>query len=147
VIDIPSDPEFDFFRTACRRHELVVQECTSCGRLQWPPRPVCGCCYSMRTSWTPVSGRGALFSWTVVHRAHSPEYRQEVPYVIVLAGLAEDPGVRLLARADGLSEPGLRPGLAVAVSFHDHENGIVLPYWAPVGQAGPVPESPGQVGP
>jgi uncharacterized OB-fold protein len=142
VIDVPSDPEFEPFRAACRRHELVVQECTSCGRLQWPPRPICGYCYSMRTSWTPVSGQGALFSWTVVHRAHSLEYRQEVPYVIALAGLAEDPGVRLLARGDGLTEPGLRPGLAVAVSFHERGTGIVLPYWAPAGHA-----SPGQAGP
>lgn len=128
---IPEDTEFEPFREACQQHRLIVQECRSCGRLRWPPRPICGYCYSSVASWAPVSGAGVLFSWTVVHARHSREFGPESPCVVALAELVEDRRVRLLAGGVGLSEAELRPGLAVAVRFQDRGEGLVLPYWAP----------------
>ena len=128
---IPEDTEFEPFRIACSQQRLAVQGCTSCGKLRWPPRPVCGYCYSSETFWTPVSGGGVLFSWTLVCREYSGQAGLKTPYVVAIAELVEDRSIRFLAAGRGLVEADLRPGLAVDICFQDRGDGVVLPYWAP----------------
>ena len=59
------------------------------------PRPVCPRCFGVHLEWRPASGRGALYSFTIVHRAPGPELQGAVPYVVALVDLEE--GVRLMA--------------------------------------------------
>jgi uncharacterized OB-fold protein len=46
-------------------------------------------------TWQPVSGKGSLFTWAVVHRAFLPAFETRVPFVTALVALDEDPAVRL----------------------------------------------------
>ena len=46
-------------------------------------------------AWTPVSGRGTLFSWAVVRRPFLPAFAEQVPFVTALVALEEDPAVRV----------------------------------------------------
>jgi len=71
--------------------------CEDCGRLTFPPKPFCPHCWSKRISWMPLSGRGKLYSQTVVHAAPAV-FQDEVPYRVGIVDL--DEGVRALrARA------------------------------------------------
>jgi uncharacterized OB-fold protein len=44
-----------------------------------------------------VSGRGRVFTWTVVRRAFLPAFEEMVPFVTALVSLDEDPRVRIVS--------------------------------------------------
>src|SRR4051794_28680740 len=89
------------FWAAARHGRLVVQRC-ACGAWQHPPRPFCLACGST-PDFAPVSGRGTVYSFTVVERALVPALRPFVPYVLALIDLEE--GVRMLSVLRG--EPAI----------------------------------------
>jgi uncharacterized OB-fold protein len=112
------------FWDACRRRELVIQRCTACGTFRHLPTPVCWRCRSFAHAWEPVSGRGTIFSWTVVHRAFLPGLEEAVPYTVVVVALDDAPGVRLISNlVDG--EPTI--GQPVAVVFEDVAPEVTVP--------------------
>jgi hypothetical protein len=92
---------------------LEVQHCPGCDELRWPPAPICPGCLATGGTWTPLSGRGRLWSVAVYRRAFHPGLRDDVPYRVALVELAEGP--RLVARvADGVG-----PGDPVRATFAD----------------------------
>jgi len=82
---------------AAARGALVIPRCGACDAWCWYPRERCPVCDGTSFSWTPVSGDGALFSWTVVRRAFLPAFADKVPFVTGLVALREDPAVRIVA--------------------------------------------------
>jgi uncharacterized protein len=76
------------------RGELLIPRCESCDRFVWYPEEKCPHDGGV-LSWTPVSGRGTLFSWVVVRRAFLPAFEDKVPFVTALVALDEDPSVRI----------------------------------------------------
>jgi len=74
---------------------LETTQCEDCGRLSFPPKPFCPHCWSKRIVWAPLSGRGTLYSQTVVHAAPAA-FEDEVPYRVGVVDL--DEGVRIATR-------------------------------------------------
>ena len=71
-----------------------------------------------RTSpWTPVSGRGKVFSFVIFHRVYHPAFAQEVPYVVALVELEEGP--RLLTNIVGVPARTVACEMPVKVVFDD----------------------------
>jgi uncharacterized protein len=85
---------------------LSAQRCRNCGRLQFYPKPVCSNCLSEDLAFEPLSGRGSVYSFTVVRRPADPAFADEAPYVVLDVLL--DEGIRMISRlmdesdADGL---------------------------------------------
>ena len=75
------------FFDAAREHKLAVQKCDKCGALRFPAAPLCLACDSDKASWVPVSGRGEVFSFTIMHRAYHPAIK--VPYTLAVIELKE----------------------------------------------------------
>src|SRR5690348_10469716 len=87
---------FQPFWAAVERGELALPRCPGCGRRVWYPADRCPGCGRIGLDWTPVDGRGRLFTFTIVHRSFvSPEPLRE-PYAVGLVELDEAPGVRLV---------------------------------------------------
>ena len=63
----------------------------------WYPDGACRFCGASAYAWSRVSGRGTLFSWSVVRRAFIPQLADRVPYVTGLVAFDEDPAVRMEA--------------------------------------------------
>jgi len=99
------------FWDALRRHELVVQQCAACGRMRFVPSELCPHCYSPDATWSPVSGRGRVYSYTVVHRAPTPAYQAEAPYALAYVELDEGP--RLTANVVDAAPDELSVGMKV----------------------------------
>lgn len=78
------------FWDGLRDHEFRVPRCTSCGDFNWIPYPACRSCLSESQEWTPVSGDAVVWSFSVVHRGPGA-FNDDVPYIVVLAKLAEEP--------------------------------------------------------
>jgi hypothetical protein len=131
--DVDWEPLQPFWAAAARR-ELVIPRCSACGRWIWYPRASCPGCRVASPEWTPVSGQGRLFTWTVVTHPFLPAFREQVPFVTGLVALAEDPGVRLATLmvdcvpeeliCDALVEVTFRP-----LRFADVDGEVTAPLW------------------
>jgi uncharacterized OB-fold protein len=110
---------------ATREHRLVIQTCATCGHRQHPPRALCVRCGTTGgLRFDPVSGRGVVDAWTVVHRAPRPDV--PVPYTVVRIRLDEGPILLSnLADPPGAPEPEL--GTPVTVAWTDLPDGRALP--------------------
>lgn len=72
-----------------------LPECTDCGRIAFPPGPICVDCGSDDLVWTEIEPNGTLHSFTRQHRT-APAF--ESPIVMGIVDL--DVGARLLAPID-----------------------------------------------
>ena len=110
--------------------ELLVQRCDGCGRLRFPPRPVCPWCRSFDATWTPMSGRGTLWSWVIAHPPLLPAYAERAPYNVIVVQLDEDEALRMVGGLDGEPEE-IGIGAPVRVVFPEPIEDVVLPRWVP----------------
>ncbi len=78
------------FWDAAKRHELMLQRCRVCNRFIYYPRDRCPNCLSDRLEWQKVSGRGTLYSYTIVRRAATRSFADK-PYVLAIVELDEGP--------------------------------------------------------
>jgi uncharacterized OB-fold protein len=124
------------FWQGAARGALLVQHCSECRQPRIPPRPMCFTCRSLRSEWKPMSGRGTIWSFVVVHPPLLPAYAELAPYNVITVALDEDPRLRLVgnlvASATGpinQIDPGtIRIGEPVRVVFQQVDD-VFLPRW------------------
>jgi len=109
----------------CRRGELRFQRCTACGAFRHVPREICAECNSFDWEWAPSSGRGTVFTWTVVHRALHPAFVDATPLAPVVVEMEE--GVRLLGNMVDCAPQELAVGMPVEVVFEAVTPDVSLP--------------------
>jgi len=114
--DLEWEPTRPFWAGAARG-ELVLPRCDGCGRYVWYPDDACRFCGAAARTWVPVSGRGRLFSWSVVHRAFIPQLAERVPFVTGLVTIDEDPAVRLVTFVVDCPPEQLRIDLPMRAAF------------------------------
>ena len=78
------------FWDALKEHVFLVPRCTECGDYNWVPAATCRSCFNRSLRWTEVSGRGSLYSYTVVRRGPGA-WQEDVPYVVAMVELEENP--------------------------------------------------------
>jgi uncharacterized OB-fold protein len=125
----------EFYRW-CGEGELRFQRCTECGSWRHVPREMCAECGARCWEWAPSSGRGTLFTWTVVARALHPDFAEDVPYAPAVIEL--DEGVRLLSQVVDCPIEELEMGMPVEVVFEKVTEEVALPRFRRVqtGRAG-----------
>lgn len=116
-----------------------MPRCEGCGAWNWYPLDECRECGGPLT-WTPVSGRGRLFSWTVVRHAFLPHFAEEVPYVTGLVSLEEAPSVRIVTRIVDADPARLRVDEPVEVTFRELsypgvDGRVPAPFFTPVARS------------
>jgi uncharacterized OB-fold protein len=82
------------FWEAMNERELRFQRCSGCGAFRYPVGPLCPACRSFEFDWVASSGRGHIYSYTVVQHQTHPAF--PVPYTVLLVEMEEGP--RLVAR-------------------------------------------------
>ena len=112
------------FWSAARERRLVVQRCDGCGAYRFPPEVACFYCGSLRASWTPVTGRAVLYSWTVAHPPLLPFFQERAPWPVAAVQLEEGP--RLVTNLVDVPIDEYRVGMPLLVDFQDVEEGITL---------------------
>lgn len=120
-------PESVPYWEGTRAGELRYQRCTACAAPNFGPGLACRACRNRDLTWVVGSGRGAVFSWTVVWRPQTPAF--EVPYAPAIIRL--DEGYDLLTALVALDHSEITEGLRVAVEFHSISADITLPFFHP----------------
>ena len=127
----PEDPELTApFWEATKRHELVIPHCPYCDRFFWYPREACPRCLQPGWSWTPVSGRARLHTYTVVMQPAHPAFAEDVPYAFAMIQLHE--GVRMMSNIVECDIPdGLEVNMPLEVVFDDVDDEWTLVKFKP----------------
>ena len=104
------------FWEAQRNHELRLQRCFGCGAFRFPATPLCPDCRSFEFEWALCSGRGTVYSYTVVQHQTHPAF--PVPYTMLLVELEEGP--RVVAQLRAPDATAVSVGMPVRVEWDDH---------------------------
>lgn len=119
--DPPASPESAPFYEAASEGRLLLRRCRSCGKAHWYPRHLCPFCFG-ETEWEAASGRGVLYSYSVMRRA-------DPPYVIAYVTLEEGP--TMLTNLVDCDMNAVRIGQGVQVAFRPSAGRVMVPCFAP----------------
>lgn len=117
-----SNIEIQPFWDATAEGKLLLKKCNACGEIHYYPRSICPFCFSDDTVWIEASGKGIIYSYSVIRRA-------EVPYVIAYVTLQEGP--TMMTNIINCDIDSVRIDMAVTVSFVDTGEGTALPMFTP----------------
>ena len=118
-LPIPTIANEEFW-AGVKRHEFLVPKCQDCGDYGWVPYPACRTCLSENLEWTRVSGDATVWSFSIVHRGPGA-FAEEVPYVVVLGKLVEEPR-SLIVLADMVAEcppESVTIGMPIEIAYED----------------------------
>ena len=107
---------------AAAKAKLLVKKCAACGQFHHSPRQICPFCFSDKTEWVEASGKGTIYSYSVMRRA-------PVPYAMAYVTLAEGP--RMVTNIVDCDFDKLKVEQPVKVVFKATDGGPPLPMFTP----------------
>ena len=103
---------------------MEIPRCRTCGKPHFYPHALCPNCMSPDLEYIPVSGRGTVYTYTVI-RSPQPAFKGLEPYVVANVELEE--GVRMMANVltDDADSVGI--GTKVRLVYQELAPGTKLP--------------------
>ena len=120
---------------AAAEHRLVVQRCAQCQHLRHPPAPICPECRSDEADWKELSGRGEVYTYTLVHRPLAAG--QELPFVVAVIALEGAEGLRMISNLVEVAPEDRALGLPVEVEWEDMSADLAIPRFRPIQKESP----------
>jgi hypothetical protein len=129
VIPVPNDLSQPFW-DAVNEQRLVTQNCTTCNRLQYPPRPRCTACGSdQHLEWKNVEGKGHIAAYVVIEDGRLERRMPDMPYNLALITLDQDPSINFYSNLPGTPAYEVPVGAAVEVMFEEVAPGQLIHEW------------------
>ena len=126
---VPDDLTRPFFEAA-NEDRLVVQNCSACDRLHFPPRAACDLCgFGDNLGWKQVSGQGTIYNYGVVYDCPVGTLKEDLPFNLAAIMLDEDPGILMFSHLPGTPPDEVPVGGRVQVIFEASANGQKIPEW------------------
>jgi len=138
------DPENRDFFAWCGRHELRLQRWRSNGLMSYPPGTASPWDGTPEFEWVPIEGRGTVMSYSEVHHAIMPMFREHLPYLLLRVELDEQRGLpteheairflgNLVTPEGAFAPPELVRqvgiGTRVRIVYVDVGEGFAIPQW------------------
>jgi len=118
------------FWEAAREERLIIQQCADCKKHIFYPRIACPDCFSDNVVWVEASGRGTIYTFTVVENNAPSAFIGDIPYVVAVIRLEE--GVQMLSNVVDCDPYSLRCDMPVEVVFEKLNDEFTLPKFKPV---------------
>ena len=115
---------------AAKEGRLTIQQCTSCNKHVFYPRMVCPHCAADSLVWVEASGKGTVYSYTVVEANAPSAFLADMPFVIAVIRLEE--GVQMLSNVIGCAPHTVKCDMPVQVTFEKLDGEFTLPKFKPV---------------
>jgi uncharacterized OB-fold protein len=125
VPDEVSQPFWD----AVQERRLIVQKCSGCNALQYPPRAACQDCNSKELTWVETSGKGHVLTWGVLEDSHLPVRAADQPLNLAVVTLDEDPNINFYSNLPGTPVRQVKVGDAVEVTYVEAPDGSLIHEW------------------
>jgi uncharacterized OB-fold protein len=126
LVPVPDELSRQFW-DAARERRLMIQRCGSCGYYNHPPRRFCDACLGQDLRFEPVSGRGVVYTFTVMHQRDVAGFEEDAPFINIVVELAEQPRLLMVSNLPIAERAKVRIGAAVEVAFEDRGEGVVVP--------------------
>lgn len=104
---------------------LLLQHCDKCRHVQYYQQGMCRQCGAEDIRHRPACGRGKVHSFSVVHRAPGPAFKDNVPYAVLLVDLEEGP--RMISTFTGGPPEDVTFDLNVTLVVEISGDGTALP--------------------
>lgn len=112
------------FWDAARDGRLLIRYCSACDKAHWYPREICPFCHAGPTLWKQASGKGTLYTYSVMRRA-------AVPFATAYVTLEEGP--TMLTNLVECDLDSLFIGMPVEVTFaRTQSEQLFVPVFRPV---------------
>ena len=109
------------YQAALDAGQFQIQRCKACAQAVFYPRELCPHCGSDQLAWETPSGKGTVYSTTVIRR--KPDAGGD--YNVALVDLAEGP--RMMSRVEGMAPTDVKIGQAVQAEVIQHNGkGLVV---------------------
>lgn len=122
--DPSANIETEAYWNAAKEGKLLIKKCDDCSKPHFYPRSICPHCSSSNTSWIEASGKGKIYTYSVMRRA-------QIPYVMAYVRLEE--GVTMMTNIVECDLDDVHCDQAVEVTFRETEGKLALPVFRPVG--------------
>jgi len=122
---LPSPPvsvEHTEFWAAANAGDLLLPRCQDTGKFFWYPRKISPFTLSQNVEWVPASGKGVIYTYSVMRRA-------DPPYAIAYVTLEE--GVTIMTNIVECDLDDIYIGQAVELIFRATEDGQKAPVFRP----------------
>ena len=128
-IPVPDEVSKPFW-DACNERRLIVQNCTTCNRLQYPPQKTCANCGSDAClEWHETSGRGKINGYCVMYQTRVVPLQADQPFNLAVIELEEDPAIKFLSSLPGTPLEEVPVGASVRVDFEEVGPGQLIHEW------------------
>lgn len=118
------------FWDATREGKLVIQKCVDCDQKIFYPRLICPSCFSQNIEWIEASGKGTVYTYTVVVNNAPSAFLDDMPYVIAVVRL--DEGVQMLSNIVECDPASVHCDMPVKVAFKSINDVYTLPVFRPL---------------
>ena len=126
IADEVSKPFWD----AVNKRQLILQRCSVCGRMQYPPVATCGNCGAENSlEWVEVSGRGKILGSITVHDTRLVSLQAETPLNVAVIALEDDPDIKFFSNLPGIPVDEVPVGASVQVEFQEAAPGQLIHEW------------------
>ena len=112
-----------------REHRLLITRCDACRRYVHPPQPVCPSCRHESLTAVPVSGRGRVYGFSIMHLPGVPGF--EPPFAVAVVELDEQAGLLTVGNVLHCAFEDIAVGMPVEVTFEVVSDTVTLPQWQP----------------
>lgn len=116
--------ETQAFWAAAKQGNFLIKRCEDCGKAHWYPRAICPFCGSGKTTWVGGSGKGTIYSFSVMRRA-------DPPYAIAYVTLEEGP--TMMTNVTDCDLDAIHIGQQVKLVFKPTEDDGAVPMFTPSG--------------
>ena len=128
LADVEVNAETQPFWDALKNNTLLLPRCTSCMSVVWYPRAHCPVCFSTKLQWEEMSGRGTIYSYSIVTKGNG-RWKDSGPYVVAYVELAEGP--RILTNIVGVAPSDVHINMPVQAVFDSGDDDRVLLRYRP----------------
>ena len=120
-----ADPDTEQFWLAAKDGNLMIGHCNSCGEKHYYPRGMCPHCGSAEVELIQSSGKGEIYSWSVLRRADPP---------FAIAYVTLDEGLTMMTNIIECDLDNLHIGQRVELKFSptEEKDGPPVPTFKPI---------------
>jgi uncharacterized OB-fold protein len=132
---IPDDLSRAFW-DACNERRLIVQDCTACDRMQYPPERTCSTCGSAdNLRWREVQGRGTVTGSVVIYDSRLRVWQDQQPFNVAIIALDEEPEIKFFSNLPGTPPDEVTVGAKVQLIFEQVAPDQLIHEWQCVSYA------------
>ena len=121
-------PGAEHYWQSATDENFVLPQCQDCQEIFFYPRVWCPACFSQNLSWHQASGKGVVYSFSVIHQAPFPAYEGDVPYVLAIIALEEGP--HMMTNVINCNPDKVTVDMPVSVTFESRGD-IKVPQFEP----------------